>query len=166
MKSNNAQPEKYCCDSQPETGACQSVQINPSCPALHWHPSTCTWSTGQQGRGTCPWLSSGMEKGTRREETWSRGWEHPGKAISGAVVGSAWCSIFPCAGRIMNKEQTARILLRGILLHGRMDELGIGKGHLGYRDIQLSQGISKHIHGFVRVIFPLSEDRGKRQQNF
>lgn len=141
----------------------RSIHLALPCTGIHPHARG---AQGSRGRGTCPWLSSGMEKGTRREETWSRGWEYPGKEITGAVVGSAWCSIFPCAGRIMNKEQTARILLRGILLHGRMDELGIGKGHLGYRDIQLSQGISKHKHGFVRVIFPLSEDRGKRQQNF
>lgn len=49
---------------------------------------------------------------------------------------------------------------------GKMDELGVGKRHLWSSVIQLSQGIRKQKHGFVRVIFPLSEDRDKEQQDF
>lgn len=77
MKSNNARPEKYCCDSQPETGPCQSAQINPSSPGLHWHPQ----ARGAQGRMAFPWISLAVEKSRRREKTWSRGWEYVSEAI-------------------------------------------------------------------------------------
>lgn len=49
---------------------------------------------------------------------------------------------------------------------GKMDELGAGKRHFWYGVVQLSQGIRKQKHGFVRVVFPLSEDREKEQQEF
>lgn len=127
MKSNNARPEEYCCDSQPETAPCQSAQINPSSPGLHWHPQ----ARGAQGRMAFPWISSAMEKSRRREKTRSRGWEYPREAIVFLLrklqvlwMCSGWFTlVLNLPMQRQNDEQTSKLPKscpsRGILLHGK-----------------------------------------------
>lgn len=122
-----------------------------------------------------PWIFLGMEKGRRRDKTWSRGREYPREAIFflERKLQVLWmCSWFSPALHLPMQRQDdeqrskhPKSCSEGFYSMGKMDELCVGERHPWYSIIHLSQGIRKQKYSFVRVIFPLSEDREKKQQN-